>query len=181
VKKLFSILKKYCFLTEKRGCDRSTSPLYELRVHLCFEIWTATSFLVYMFGYLFHSNFGSGFSRYVYESMISYFMQIFLISINQLLLSYDFGLEILLPTGKILDQLNIHYKKVLKQILSLYINVADPAIYILNVLSLSQQCMVISFSFVLSLYSKNKIWQWRREGIDQSNWQRYWSKYYHFT
>jgi hypothetical protein len=28
--------------------------------------------------------------------------------------------------------LNIHYKKVLKQILSLYINVADPAIYILS-------------------------------------------------
>ena len=29
--------------------------------------------------------------------------------------------------------------------------------------------MVISCSFVLSLYSKNKIWQRRREGIDQSN------------
>ena len=43
-----------------------------------------------------------------------------------------YGLEILLPTGKILDQLNIHYKKVLKQILSLYINVADPAIYTLS-------------------------------------------------
>ena len=44
-----------------------------------------------------------------------------------------YGLEILLPTGKILDQLNIHYKKVLKQIVSLYINVADPAInYILS-------------------------------------------------
>jgi hypothetical protein len=27
-----------------------------------------------------------------------------------------YGLEILLPTGKILEQLNIHYKKVLKQI-----------------------------------------------------------------
>jgi DNA-binding CsgD family transcriptional regulator len=43
-----------------------------------------------------------------------------------------YGLEILLPTGKILEQLNIHYKKVLKQLLSLYINVADPAIYILS-------------------------------------------------
>jgi hypothetical protein len=43
-----------------------------------------------------------------------------------------YGLEILLPTGKILEQLNIHYKKVLKQILSLYINVADPTIYILS-------------------------------------------------
>jgi hypothetical protein len=31
-----------------------------------------------------------------------------------------YGLEILLPTGKILEQLNIHYKKVLKQILSLH-------------------------------------------------------------
>ena len=31
-----------------------------------------------------------------------------------------------------MEQLNIHYKKVLKQILSLYINVADPAIYILS-------------------------------------------------
>jgi hypothetical protein len=28
-------VKKYCFLTEKRGCDRATSPLY---VHLRFEI-----------------------------------------------------------------------------------------------------------------------------------------------
>ena len=43
-----------------------------------------------------------------------------------------YGLKILLPTGKILEQLNIHYKKVLKQILSLYINVADPAISILS-------------------------------------------------
>jgi hypothetical protein len=43
-----------------------------------------------------------------------------------------YGLEMLLPTGKILEQLKIHYKKVLKQILSLYINVADPAIYILS-------------------------------------------------
>jgi hypothetical protein len=43
-----------------------------------------------------------------------------------------YGLEILLPTGKILGQLNIHYKKVLKQILSLYTNVADPDIYILS-------------------------------------------------
>ena len=33
--------------------------------------------------------------------------------------------------------------------------------------------MVISFSFVLSLYSKNKIWQRRREGIDQINWLRF--------
>ena len=31
----------------KKGCDRATSPLYEPRVHLRFEIWTATSFLVY--------------------------------------------------------------------------------------------------------------------------------------
>jgi hypothetical protein len=38
---------------------------------------------------LFHCDFGSGFSRYIYGSVISYFMQIFLISINQLLLSYD--------------------------------------------------------------------------------------------
>ena len=39
-----------------------------------------------------------------------------------------YGLEILLPTGKTLDQINIKYKKILKQILSLYTNVADPAI-----------------------------------------------------
>jgi hypothetical protein len=33
-------VKKYCFLTEKKGCDRATSPLYEPRVYLHFEIWT---------------------------------------------------------------------------------------------------------------------------------------------
>jgi len=43
-----------------------------------------------------------------------------------------YGLEILLPTGKTLDQINIKYKKILKQILSLYTNVADPAIDILS-------------------------------------------------
>ena len=31
-------VKKYCFLTEKRGCDSAMSPLYEPRVHLRFEI-----------------------------------------------------------------------------------------------------------------------------------------------
>jgi hypothetical protein len=41
-----------------------------------------------------------------------------------------YGLEILLPNGKTLDKINIKYKKMLKQILSLYTNVADLTIYI---------------------------------------------------
>jgi hypothetical protein len=45
---------------------------------------------------------------------------------------YQLLLEFLLPTGKTFDQININYKKMLKQILSLYTNVADPAIYILS-------------------------------------------------
>jgi hypothetical protein len=54
------------------------------------RFWTNWTYITKRYwSKLFHSNFGSGFSRYVYGSMISYFMQIFLISINQLLLSYD--------------------------------------------------------------------------------------------
>jgi hypothetical protein len=30
--------KNYCFLSEKKGCNRATSPLYEPRLHLRFEI-----------------------------------------------------------------------------------------------------------------------------------------------
>jgi hypothetical protein len=33
---------------KKRGCNCSNSPLYEPGVHLRFEIWTSTSFLVYI-------------------------------------------------------------------------------------------------------------------------------------
>ena len=43
-----------------------------------------------------------------------------------------YGLEILLPTGKMFDQINIEYKKMLRHMLSLYTNVADPTIYILS-------------------------------------------------
>jgi hypothetical protein len=42
-----------------------------------------------------------------------------------------YGLEIVLPKGKYLDNINRQYKKWIKQILSLYINVADPAVFIL--------------------------------------------------
>jgi len=42
-----------------------------------------------------------------------------------------YGLEIVLPKGKNLDNINRQYKKWIKQILSLYINVADPAVFIL--------------------------------------------------
>jgi hypothetical protein len=43
-----------------------------------------------------------------------------------------YGLEIVLPKGKNLDNINRQYKKCIKQILSLYINVADPAVFILD-------------------------------------------------
>ena len=36
------------FWGKKVGCDRANSPLYEPGVHLRFEIWTSTSFLVYI-------------------------------------------------------------------------------------------------------------------------------------
>ena len=42
-----------------------------------------------------------------------------------------YGLEIVLPKGKNLDNINRQYKKWIKQIISLYINVADHAIFIL--------------------------------------------------
>jgi hypothetical protein len=42
-----------------------------------------------------------------------------------------YGLEIVLPKGKNLDNINRQYKKWIKQILSLYINVADPTVFIL--------------------------------------------------
>ena len=41
-------------------------------------------------------------------------------------------LETLRPNGKNLDLINKQYKKMLKQILSLTINVADPAVYIIS-------------------------------------------------
>ena len=43
----------------------------------------------------------------------------------------NYGLEIVLPKGKNLDNINRQYKKWIKQILSLYINMADPAVFIL--------------------------------------------------
>jgi hypothetical protein len=46
--KLYTVFKakNYYFLTEKKGCDRFTPPLYQPTVHLRFEIWAPTSFLV---------------------------------------------------------------------------------------------------------------------------------------
>ncbi|CAG2192046.1 unnamed protein product [Mytilus edulis] len=43
-----------------------------------------------------------------------------------------YGLEVLLPNGKNLDSITKQYKKIIKQILSLPVNVADPAIYIIS-------------------------------------------------
>ena len=43
-----------------------------------------------------------------------------------------YGLEVILPTGKALDTLEIQYKKLLKQILSLPSTTADPAVYLLS-------------------------------------------------
>ena len=42
-----------------------------------------------------------------------------------------YGLEIVIPKGKILDDIQNYYKKLLKQLLSLTINVADPAVYMI--------------------------------------------------
>ncbi|MEW8548000.1 MAG: reverse transcriptase domain-containing protein [Candidatus Thiodiazotropha sp.] len=43
-----------------------------------------------------------------------------------------FGLEVIVPTGKALDVLERHYKRLLKQLLSLPSTAADPAIYLLS-------------------------------------------------
>ena len=43
-----------------------------------------------------------------------------------------YGFEIITPTGKALNQLEVQQKKVLKQVLSLLTNVADPAVYIIS-------------------------------------------------
>ena len=43
-----------------------------------------------------------------------------------------YGLEVIIPTGKALDTLEIQYKKLLKQILSLPSTTADPAVYLLS-------------------------------------------------
>ena len=43
-----------------------------------------------------------------------------------------YGLEIVIPKGKILDDIQNYYKKLLKQLLSLTINVSDPAVYMIS-------------------------------------------------
>ena len=43
-----------------------------------------------------------------------------------------YGLEVIIPTGKAMDTLEKQYKRLLKQILSVPITVADPAIYLLS-------------------------------------------------
>ena len=43
-----------------------------------------------------------------------------------------YGLEIILPTGKTLDTLEVQYKKLLKQIMSIPCTTADPAVYLLT-------------------------------------------------
>jgi hypothetical protein len=46
--------------------------------------------------------------------------------------SLNFGLEIVLPSGKNMECLQMYFKKLLKQLLSLPNNVADISIYILS-------------------------------------------------
>ncbi|MCG7875776.1 MAG: reverse transcriptase domain-containing protein [Candidatus Thiodiazotropha endolucinida] len=43
-----------------------------------------------------------------------------------------YGLEIIIPTGKALSTLDVQYKKLLKQILSIPCTTADPAVYLLS-------------------------------------------------
>ncbi|MCG8046395.1 MAG: reverse transcriptase domain-containing protein, partial [Candidatus Thiodiazotropha endolucinida] len=43
-----------------------------------------------------------------------------------------YGLEVIVPTGKAFELLDKQYKKILKHVLSVPINVADPAIYLLS-------------------------------------------------
>ena len=43
-----------------------------------------------------------------------------------------YGLEVIIPTGKAMDYLEKQYKRLIKQILSVPITVADPAIYLLS-------------------------------------------------
>jgi hypothetical protein len=43
-----------------------------------------------------------------------------------------YGLETLLASGKSFETLEKQYKKMIKQVLSLPINTADPAIYIIS-------------------------------------------------
>ena len=43
-----------------------------------------------------------------------------------------YGIEIITPTGKDLNRLEVQHKKLLKQVLSLSTNVADPAVYIFS-------------------------------------------------
>ena len=43
-----------------------------------------------------------------------------------------YGLETLIPKGKSFELINKQYKKIIKQVLSLPVNIADPAIYILS-------------------------------------------------
>ena len=41
-------------------------------------------------------------------------------------------MEVIIPTGKGLNRLEVQQKKILKQVLSLSSNVADPAVYIIS-------------------------------------------------
>ena len=43
-----------------------------------------------------------------------------------------YGLEIVIPKGNILDDIHNYYKKLLKQVLSLTVNVADPVVYMIS-------------------------------------------------
>jgi hypothetical protein len=64
-----------------------------------------------------------------------------------------YGLEIVIPKGKILDDIQNYYKKLLKQLLSLTINVADPAVYMISgLLPLEAEIHTKVFADVIRLF-----------------------------
>ena len=68
-----------------------------------------------------------------------------------------YGLEIVLPKGKNLDNINRQYKKCIKQILSLYINVADPAVFILDgTLPIEAEIHMKAITLYIYIWQHNK-------------------------
>ena len=61
-----------------------------------------------------------------------------------------YGLEVVIPTGKSLNELETQYKKLLKQILSIPTTTADPAVYIYTPGIYADGYIVFAFPFVRS-------------------------------
>jgi hypothetical protein len=64
--------------------------------------------------------------------LLSIFQKPSFVTIVLILAILTYGLESVRPKGKILDDIQNYYKKLLKQLLSLTINVADPAVYMIS-------------------------------------------------